>query len=82
MSRHDPSTPPKQEAERPHRQRDEPIELERGDRTQPLLRWLVVEDPEQSFQLHEDDYVLDSQFNPEFDVWEVLIRIEPDTNDE
>lgn len=59
-----------------------PIEFERGDSEHPLLKWVVVEDPEQSFLLEEDDHILDSHFNPEYDIWEVLIRLQAPEDEE
>lgn len=47
-----------------------------------LLRWIAVESPDESFRLDEEDYVLDSYFNPELDGWEVLVKLEPETGDD
>lgn len=58
------------------------IELERSPEGQPELRWIALEDPDESVLLNEDDYILDSHFNPQFDVWEVLIRLEPASPEE
>ncbi|MFW5911816.1 MAG: hypothetical protein ACOCQV_03660 [Halolamina sp.] len=82
MSKHDPPTQPTQESSQPREYRTRPIELDRATQTQPELRWIALEDPEQSFLLEEDDYILDSHFNPQFDIWEVLIRLEPGTESE
>lgn len=82
MSQQDPPTEPSQEAGQPQQYRTRPIEVERSPRGQPELRWIALEDPDQSFLLQEDDYILDSHFNPQFDVWEVLIRLEPDESEE
>lgn len=77
MSQQNPSQP-SQDAGQPQKYRTRPIELERSDIEQPELRWIALEDPEQSFLLMDDDYILDSHFNSQFDIWEVLIRLEPD----
>jgi hypothetical protein len=75
MSNQDPPTQRSQNAEQSQQYRIRPIELERSPGSQPELRWISVKDPNESFLLEENDYVLDSHFNPQFDVWEVLIRL-------
>jgi hypothetical protein len=32
--------------------------------------------------VNEGDYILDSDFTPQFDVWEVLSRVEPEAPEE
>lgn len=58
------------------------IEFERGDLEQHQLKWIVLEHPDQTVLLEDDDYILDSYFNPQYDVWEVLIRLDPSTSEE
>lgn len=82
MSKHDPPSQQSQEAGQSQQYRTRLVELERSPQGQPELRWIALEDPEQSFLLKENDYILDSHFNPQFDVWEVLIRLEPDSSEE
>ncbi|MFC4407997.1 hypothetical protein [Haloarchaeobius iranensis] len=82
MSKQGPPSERGQEMDRQQQYGARPIELDRGDEGQHQLRWVVVEHPDQSFLLHEDDYILDSHFNPEFDIWEVLIRLEPGIEEE
>lgn len=82
MSRQDPTSQTSQNTEKTQQYRTRPIGIERTEQDQPELRWIALEDPDQSFLLHEDDYILDSQFNPEYDIWEVLIRLEPETSEE
>jgi len=81
MSRHTP--PPNQgtKTERTREYEDRLVELERGEQAQPQLTWVVVENPDQAFLLEEDDYILDSHFNPQYDIWEVLIRLEPEDDE-
>jgi len=79
MSRHNPPYP---EMGGSQQSKEEPVEFERSDQKQPQLRWVVVESPDQSFLLKEDDYVLDSHFNAQYDSWEVLIRLESDEEED
>lgn len=79
MARHNPPYP---EMGGSQQQEDQPIEFERKEQEQPHLKWAVVESPDQAFLLEEDDYILDSYFNPQYDVWEVLIRLEPAEEDD
>ena len=71
-----------QQTDRPQEYGLQRIELERGKEEQTQLRWLVIENPDQSIVLNEDDYILDSYCNPQFDIWEVLIRLEPEEEEE
>lgn len=79
MSRHNPPYP---EMGGNQRQEPEPVEFERKNQEQPHMKWAVVESPEQSFKLEEDDHILDSYFNPEYNAWEVLILLEPAEEDD
>lgn len=79
MARHNPPYP---EMRGSQTREEQPVEFERKEQEQPHLKWVVVENPDQSFLLEEDDYLLDSYFNPEYDVWELLIRLEPAEEDD
>lgn len=46
--------------------------------TGPTLTWLEVEEPQQPIPIGENDRVIDSKFNQEYDVWEVLLVALPD----
>ena len=46
--------------------------------TGPTLTWLEVESPQQPIPIGENDRVLDSRFNEEYDVWEVLLVALPE----
>lgn len=81
MSRHTPPPNQGEEMDRTQQYEDRLVELERGEQAQPQLKWVVVENPDQTFLLEEDDYILDSHFNPEYDIWEVLIRLESDDDE-
>jgi|GEM_PF-4669286 len=76
MSRHN-SQPTGEPAADRVSQRERSIELDRSTDGQPQLQWVVVENPDQAVVLTSEDYILDSYFNPEYDIWEVLVRLEP-----
>lgn len=82
MSRHNPPSTPGQGMGGTGPYEEQPVELERGNEEQPQLKWVVMETPGQSFLLGEDDYILDSYFNPQYDIWEVLIRLESPDEEE
>jgi hypothetical protein len=44
----------------------------------PTLRWVSIQHPQEPAAIGEDDYVLDSFFNPQYNTWEVLVLVEPD----
>ena len=50
--------------------------------TGPVLTWLEVSHPQQPVPIGENDRVLDSRFNEEYDVWEVLLVALPDESEE
>lgn len=50
--------------------------------TGPTLTWLEVESPQQPIPIGENDRVLDSRFNEEYDVWEVLLVALPDDEED
>lgn len=66
----------------PPQHEEQVVQFERADHEQPQLKWIVVEDPSHSFLLKEDDYILDSYFNPQYDVWEVLVRLDNSEEEE
>jgi len=43
------------------------------DVTDPTVTWLEVSHPQQPIPIGENDRVLDSHFNEQYDVWEVLL---------
>ncbi len=45
--------------------------------TEPTLTWLEVSHPQQPIPLGENDRVIDSRFNEQQDVWEVLLHRTP-----
>lgn len=50
--------------------------------TGPVLTWLEISHPQQPVPIGENDRVLDSRFNEDYDVWEVLLVARPDETDE
>ena len=46
--------------------------------TEPTLTWLEISHPQQPIPIGEDDRVLDSTFNEQQDVWEVLLVALPE----
>jgi hypothetical protein len=50
--------------------------------TGPVLTWLEISHPQQPGPIGETDRVLDSRFNEEYDVWEVLLVALPDETEE
>ncbi|WP_264781460.1 hypothetical protein [Haladaptatus sp. T7] len=50
--------------------------------TDPTLTWLEVSQPQQPIPLGENDRVIDSRFNEQHDVWEVLLVALPDEEEE
>jgi len=46
--------------------------------TEPTLTWLEVSHPQQPIPLGQNDRVIDSRFNEQQDVWEVLLIALPD----
>lgn len=49
--------------------------------TGPVLTWLEISHPQQPVPIGENDRVLDSRFNEEYDVWEVLLVALPDESE-
>jgi hypothetical protein len=52
------------------------------DITEPTVTWLEVSHPQQPIPIGENDRVLDSHFNEQYDVWEVLLVALPEEADE
>lgn len=52
------------------------------DITEPTVTWLEVSHPQQPIPIGENDRVLDSHFNQQYDVWEVLLVALPDEEKE
>ncbi|WP_327051469.1 hypothetical protein [Halomicrococcus gelatinilyticus] len=50
--------------------------------TEPTLTWLEVSHPQQPIPIGEKDRVLDSTFNEQHDVWEVLLIAIPNEEGE
>jgi hypothetical protein len=50
--------------------------------TEPTLTWLEVSHPQQPIPVGENDRVLDSKFNEQHDVWEVLLIAIPNEEGE
>ncbi|WP_231183583.1 hypothetical protein [Haladaptatus sp. DYF46] len=50
--------------------------------TEPTLTWLEVSQPQQPIPLGENDRILDSRFNEQHDMWEVLLLALPDKEEE
>lgn len=48
----------------------------------PCLEWITIEHPDEMYMLGEDDYVLDTHFNAEYDTWEALVLLRPETGEE
>jgi hypothetical protein len=46
--------------------------------TEPTLTWLEISHPQQPIPIGENDRVLNSYFNEQQDVWEVLLVALPD----
>ena len=63
-------------------QADQPQDIAEMDITEPTVTWLEVSHPQQPIPIGEKDRVLDSHFNEQYDVWEVLLVALPDEEDE
>lgn len=50
--------------------------------TEPTLTWLEISHPQQPIPIGDDDRVLDSRFNEQHDVWEVLLVAMPDEEED
>lgn len=56
--------------------------MEEGGVSTPTLRWVSLSDPQQAVALDTEDYVLDSFFNAQYGVWEVLVLVQPTEGEE
>lgn len=52
------------------------------DVSTPTLRWVSLADPQDTVDLGEQDYVLDSVFNMQYGIWEVLVLVQPTETEE
>ena len=52
------------------------------DITEPTVTWLEVSHPQQPIPIGENDRVLDSHFNEQYDVWEVLLVALPEDEED
>ena len=59
-----------------------PDDIAEMDITEPTVTWLEVSHPQQPIPIGENDRVLDSHFNEQYDVWEVLLVALPDEEEE
>ena len=61
---------------------DQPDDIAEMDITEPTVTWLEVSHPQQPIPIGEKDRVLDSHFNEQYDVWEVLLVALPEDDEE
>jgi len=61
---------------------DQPDDIAEMDITEPTVTWLEVSHPQQPIPIGEKDRVLDSHFNEQYDVWEVLLVALPDEDEQ
>ncbi|WP_227355020.1 hypothetical protein [Haladaptatus salinisoli] len=57
---------------------EEIADIAEMDITEPTLTWLEIAHPQQPIPIGENDRVLNSYFNEQQDVWEVLLVALPD----
>ena len=60
----------------------QPNDIAEMDITEPTVTWLEVSHPQQPIPIGENDRVLNSHFNEQYDVWEVLLVALPDEDEE
>ena len=60
----------------------QPEDIAQMEITEPTVTWLEVSHPQQPIPIGETDRVLDSHFNEQYDVWEVLLVALPDEESE
>lgn len=58
------------------------VEPVRDDIDSPCLEWVTIDHPDEMYVLADDDYVLDTYFNPEYDAWEALVLLRPGEEDD
>lgn len=61
---------------------EQPDDIAEMDITEPTVTWLEVSHPQQPIPIGEKDRVLDSHFNEQYDVWEVLLVALPDEDEQ
>lgn len=59
-----------------------PADIAEMDITEPTVTWLEVSHPQQPIPIGESDRVLNSHFNEQYDVWEVLLVALPEESEE
>lgn len=59
-----------------------PDDIAEMDITEPTVTWLEVSHPQQPIPIGENDRVLDSHFNEQYDVWEVLLVALPEEGED
>lgn len=83
MNRTNVDTGPVEETSQPTGQpTSQPENIAEMEITGPVLTWLEISHPQQPVPIGENDRVLDSRFNEEYDVWEVLLVALPDETEE
>jgi len=60
----------------------QPDDIAEMDITEPTVTWLEVSHPQQPIPIGENDRVLNSHFNEQYDVWEVLLVALPEDDEE
>ena len=75
------SEPVAQSGQQPSQEVDQPENIADMEITGPVLTWLEISHPQQPVPIGENDRVLDSRFNEEYDVWEVLLVALPDESE-
>lgn len=60
----------------------QPDDIAEMEITEPTVTWLEISHPQQPIPIGEDDRVLDSYFNEQYDVWEVLLIAFPEEKEE
>lgn len=58
-----------------------PGDIVEMDITGPTLTWLELDQPKQTIPIGENDRVLDSRYNEEYDAWEILLVALPDDDE-
>lgn len=76
-----PASAPAQSFKRAESMEQQPAPISEMSPSTPTLRWASIGDPSEQIALGDDDYVLDSYFNPQFGRWEVLVIVQPREDD-
>lgn len=83
MNRSNADTGPVEQSGQPSgQQASQPENIAEMEITGPVLTWLEISHPQQPVPIGENDRVLDSRYNEEYDVWEVLLVALPEESDE